>query len=477
VGETFYGSTPGSYQVRVELARGIDLESDASYNNDSVLEADSITLEEDGIHRTATVAGTLMLPEGLNFDEDLYALGVLNAGNVVELTARLPSSSTLTPGLTVFDGDGIPVADEDGDPLDAHFRATIPSDGSYYAAVGSYWVSNGRAYVVTGSLRWPQAEESAQLAGAHLVTVSDQAEQDWLYATFGPLLGHFWIGLSDAAEEGTWVWSSGEPVSYTNWASGEPNSGSSYDYALVHSDDGLWYDEYYNRSYAGVAELEDVQGRVSVEPGWGPRGQYLLDVDVSDPVPPAVVSVSRLPEDGAATSQMLSTFSVTVSEALDPSTVNTPHYDLATYHGHVYALISDRPWQEAESWASSRGGYLVSINDADENAWLRSRFSGEFWIGLSDTDLDNVFEWSSGESLDYTNWGWQYTPTASNYNYVGMYGDGRWFNWDSNSTSRPAVVEFLDDTDSDGDGLPDALDDQPSDPLNGWDLRDIRRIR
>ena len=32
-----------------------------------------------------------------------------------------------------------------------------------------------------------------------------------------------WIGLNDFAQEGTFVWSNGDPVTYTNWYPGEPN--------------------------------------------------------------------------------------------------------------------------------------------------------------------------------------------------------------------------------------------------------------
>jgi hypothetical protein len=33
-----------------------------------------------------------------------------------------------------------------------------------------------------------------------------------------------WLGLTDAADEGTWVWSDGTPLGYTAWNDGEPNN-------------------------------------------------------------------------------------------------------------------------------------------------------------------------------------------------------------------------------------------------------------
>jgi hypothetical protein len=79
-------SGQGNYQVRVEVVRGMALEFDAGYGNDTMGGANGLSLVQSGNAQLARVAGTVMAPEGANFDEDLYALGLLNAGNVIELT-------------------------------------------------------------------------------------------------------------------------------------------------------------------------------------------------------------------------------------------------------------------------------------------------------------------------------------------------------------------------------------------------------
>jgi hypothetical protein len=93
-------------------------------------------------------------------------------------------------------------------------------------AEANTWVlnpENGHYYCLTEQMNWFEAEEQAQAWGGHLVTLNSEAEESWIKHNFG-YTEHFWIGFSDTDEEGVWVWSSGESVSYTNWDSGEPNN-------------------------------------------------------------------------------------------------------------------------------------------------------------------------------------------------------------------------------------------------------------
>src|SRR5690606_14252759 len=133
-----------------------------------------------------------------------------------------------------------------------------------------------------------------------------------------------WIGMNDTAEEGTWVWSSGEPVGYTNWAANEPNSGASADFGFMHTNTGQWFDQNASTQYIGIVEL-DATGQADRMIG-GPLQHYVLDISLSDPIPPAVTGVTRLPAEGLNTAELLATFSVTVSEKLDALTVDDAQF-------------------------------------------------------------------------------------------------------------------------------------------------------
>ena len=65
-----------------------------------------------------------------------------------------------------------------------------------------------------------------------LATVRNESDNTFL-SEFAPSSMGFLVGGNDIASEGTWVWESGLPMSFTNWASGEPNNGGGEEHCLA----------------------------------------------------------------------------------------------------------------------------------------------------------------------------------------------------------------------------------------------------
>lgn len=91
-------------------------------------------------------------------------------------------------------------------------------------------------YVSNSSMHWTEARDACVAAGGHLATIGSAEENAfiWNQAVIlrGPSGGAPWIGFTDSSVEGQWLWETGEPVTYTNWAPGQPdNSNGDQDYA------------------------------------------------------------------------------------------------------------------------------------------------------------------------------------------------------------------------------------------------------
>lgn len=97
-------------------------------------------------------------------------------------------------------------------------------------------------------------------------------------------------------------------------------------------------------------------------------------------------------------------------------------------NGHYYTLTGLMDWTLAEAQAVAWGGHLVTVNDREEEAWLRLLFGAEesFWLGINDLDTEGNWEWVSGESTTYANWLW---GQPDDYNGVE---DAAVMNWVSN---------------------------------------------
>lgn len=148
------------------------------------------------------------------------------------------------------------------------------------SAASQTWLFNsatGHYYSQVNGLTWANSEAFAVARGGHLVTINNQTEQDWLATNFPQ--ANLWIGFNDRATEGTWVWSSGQSPSYTDWSPGEPN-----DYRLV-----------------------DPGGEDAAVMNWFTSGSQWNDISENyvctpdpaiDCIPGGIIEVPRLPQTG-----------------------------------------------------------------------------------------------------------------------------------------------------------------------------------
>ncbi|MEO1393970.1 MAG: DUF4347 domain-containing protein [Cyanobacteria bacterium J06634_5] len=144
----------------------------------------------------------------------------------------------------------------------------------------------GNQYVLTrGAKTWEQAQAEAESLGGNLVSINAAAEETWLKQTFGSTEG-FWIGLNDTAVEGQFEWASGEALTYTNWAPGEPNNGQgNQDYGWMnYGPSQQWDDNFGSATLRGIVEIGSFNGPANpVESGGnGLLGEYYNNEDFTN---------------------------------------------------------------------------------------------------------------------------------------------------------------------------------------------------
>lgn len=91
----------------------------------------------------------------------------------------------------------------------------------------------GHRYLyVPGQFNWDEARVNAISLGGHLATLTDEAENHWVWSEFSKYLpamprtgcDHraWWIGGTYSTENKSWSWITGEPFQYTCWSARTP---------------------------------------------------------------------------------------------------------------------------------------------------------------------------------------------------------------------------------------------------------------
>ncbi len=270
--------------------------------------------------------------------------------------------------------------------------------------------SNGHHYLLVDEFdQWDDARQKSTTLSyggmqGHLVTLSDAAEEEWVYKTMrGFDMGYCWLGLSQdlgdptyAEPSGGWFWVDGTPLTYANWHAGEPNNSGGNEHYAGFWQAGLWNDYQIDNASAS---------------------RYVIEFDTPLPVK-------------------------------NPS------------NGHHYVGINAGviTWEEAEVQAEGMSflgvqGHLATYTDLAEDQWAHQSVGaalGNAWIGLRQDHLDpNYVEpgggwgWIDGTPLSYTHWGLGEPNDTFAEDHCGHLGSGEWNDFQSGNTNVTGfIVEF-----------------------------------
>ena len=97
-------------------------------------------------------------------------------------------------------------------------------------------------------------------------------------------------------------------------------------------------------------------------------------------------------------------------------------------NNHTYHLLSASSWTDAALVARSLDGFLVTVDDAEEDQWLFDTFAvnndttRHLWIGLSDANSEGDFRWHDGTPFLYRNWGEGQPGEGDDEDYIHITG-------------------------------------------------------
>ncbi|NWV68571.1 MRC1 protein, partial [Malurus elegans] len=214
------------------------------------------------------------------------------------------------------------------------------------------------------SVTFSEAKKTCERTSGYLATIGDRYEQAYLTSLIGLRPEkHFWIGVSDMEEPGSFKWVTGEGALYTNWNAAMPGKEAGCVALRTGNAAGLW----------------DVQN-------CDVKAKFLCK-KLADKV-----TVPDAPE--------------TTSDFKCPSGWDTSNRTNSCFRGFVREQRM-KTWLEARDFCREIGGDLAAIRSEEEQTVVENLLKKKspsfqpFWIGLQNLDPDGGLSWSDGSPVNY----------------------------------------------------------------------------
>lgn len=358
-------------------------------------------------------------------------------------------------------------------------KALIPQKTVYYNK------NKYEVYPVNANLdSWTFFKTYAESVGGHLVVITSEAEQSAVEDMLDDSVSGYYIGATDETTEGTWKWVTGEPFSYTNWSTGQPdNYNGTEHYMIQQNNDTIsnkWNDVPFNnptQGYSFIIEYENADifapmitnvriTDVSLEgytvlltvwddikldkvmfETWTPDNNgdddYVNEWKNIDPKTGNVVLSYQVKtsehnnETGRyATRVYVYDEAGNCTDIICNASIGENVYEpvaKAVYGGHTYELYDATfgHWTTAKTYCDSINGYLACITSAEEqavvNKLLKNGTKSGYWAGGTDQYVEGSWTWVTSENVTYTNWkSGEPNDTDGNSDYMVVEQSGKW---------------------------------------------------
>jgi MBG domain (YGX type)/Lectin C-type domain len=380
--------------------------------------------------------------------------GLVNGDTPVSLSGSLNffTSATINSGVGAFaigcSGLGssnyyINYVDGALNVIPVQWQAGAGGNGHFYEPV-----------LATNGITWTNAQTMAALRGGYLVTITSNDENEFVSGLInanpdfwvpdggggdGPWIGA--IKLPGPTSAINWTWVNGEPFSFYNWASGQPNNfGGNQDHIQFYNQSGLmgknWNDAGNFESdfaHGFIIEYDTFMVRNGQTINFAPLADkfsgdmpFTVNASASSGLPvafsvlsgPATVSSNVVTITGVGTvviraSQFGNTNYYAAPDVDRSFKVSRSQWQLnAGGNGHFYEVVRTPggiTWSNAQAAAENKGGYLATITSSNENEFVYNMIANNTNLWVYDAG-ESLGSWLGGMKLpgptNPTNWAW-----------------------------------------------------------------------